>query len=525
MQTSETELYSWPFQEAVKILEHWKKYPAPNGICRFEIGYGPSGLPHLGTFCESKRTAYIINAFQKISNVEAELICFSDDLDALRSVPQNLPNQEGLKKYIGYALSSIPDPFGKEKSFADYMNTKMRSFLDRFEINYKFFSAKQCYESGMFDEYLLKVLEKYDEIMEVMLPTLGHKRQETYSPFFPICQTTGKVLQVQVLERCLATGSISYQNPETQKIETTKVTGGKCKLQWKPDFAMRWAALDIKYEIFGKDHLPSAPIYSKICQILGKEPPEQFIFELFLSEDGKKISKSKGNSITLDNLLKYFPQKSIELFLYNNPKKAKKVAFDVFLKSADEYINLLKIYPNLTEVQKCNSPLYHLHNGDVPKENNFGEINFSMLINLINVLGNKDVNAIKAFIQEYDNSLNLQYNLQWDALINNALAYYEDVIEPSKIYTTPSPEHAESLLKIKSYVDSLQELDATLIQNYIYGLAREYNPEDMKSYFQGLYQVLLGTGNGPRFGTLFKILGKQGINNLIERILNVQIAN
>lgn len=309
MQTNEIELYSWPFQEALKVLKYLDQHQPSSGICRFEIGYGPSGLPHLGTFCESKRTVYIINAFQKISNIQTELICFSDDLDALRAVPQNLPNQEQLKKYLGYPLSSIPDPFCEASSFSEHMNNKMKTFLDKFEINYKFLSAKKCYESGMFDEYLLKILDKYDEIMEVMIPTLGHKRQETYSPFLPICPDTGKVLQVSVLKRCIKEGTISYQDPLTQKIHTTKVTGGKCKLQWKPDFAMRWAALDITYEIFGKDHLPSAPIYSKICKILGKEPPAQFVFELFLSEEGKKISKSKGNSITLDNLLKYFPQK------------------------------------------------------------------------------------------------------------------------------------------------------------------------------------------------------------------------
>ena len=331
---------AWPFVEARRILESIGNKTPEKGYVLFETGYGPSGLPHIGTFGEVARTTMVRNAFHVISDIPTKLFCFSDDIDGFRKVPANLPNQEKLAGYLDQPLTSVIDPFEETESFGHYMNAKLRSFLDKFGFDYEFKSATEYYKSGKFDEYLMKVLENYDKVMAVMLPTLGEERRATYSPFMPICKKTNKVLQVKIEEVDAKAGTIKYLDSDGEMVET-KVTGGNCKLQWKPDFGMRWAALDVDYEIYGKDHLANGPIYTKIAKILGSKGPTQFFYELFLDEDGRKISKSTGNGIGVEEWLKYAPVESMSLFMYHSPTRAKRLYFDVIPKNVDEYLTFV----------------------------------------------------------------------------------------------------------------------------------------------------------------------------------------
>ena len=306
---------AWPFVEARRVLEDIGHKTPKKGYVLFETGYGPSGLPHIGTFGEVARTTMVLKAFKTLTDIPARLFCFSDDIDGLRKVPSNLPNQDMIREYLHQPLTSVPDPFAEKESFGHYMNAKLCSFLDKFGFYYEFQSATEYYKSGKFDEYLLKVLDRYQHIMNIMIPTLGPERQATYSPFLPICPRTNHVLQVKATNIDIKNGTMQYLDPYTNEIMETPVTGGRCKLQWKPDFGMRWAALDVNYEIYGKDHLPNGKIYTQIANTLDSKGPVQFYYELFLAEDGKKISKSTGNGISVEDWLKYAPVESMSFFM------------------------------------------------------------------------------------------------------------------------------------------------------------------------------------------------------------------
>src|SRR3954462_162262 len=362
---------AWPFEEARKLLARVEKRRAAGqsvGGVLFETGYGPSGLPHIGTFGEVARTSWGRHAFETMSDIPTHLIAFSDDMDGLRKVPDNLPQPEMLAANLGKPLTSIPDPFGTHESFGHHMNARLRAFLDKFGFRYEFYSSTATYKSGRFDEALLKLLARYDEVMAVMLPTLGEERQQTYSPFLPVSPRSGKVLLAKVVERDVTKGTITYVE-EDGSLETVPVTGGHCKLQWKPDMGMRWAALGVDYEMYGKDHLTSAKLYDAICRIAGGTPPEQFMFELFLDEEGQKISKSKGNGITVEQWLSYGTAESLALFMFQKPRAAKRLYFDVIPKAVDDYIALLESYHAETDdAAKLENPVWHIHGGKVPDE-------------------------------------------------------------------------------------------------------------------------------------------------------------
>src|ERR1700749_542027 len=364
--------HAWPFEEARKVvarIEKRAKAGQKTDVVLFETGYGPSGLPHIGTFGEVARTTWVRHAFQMMSDIPTRLIAMSDDMDGLRKVPDNVPNKEMMAANLSKPLTSIPDPFGTADSYGHNMNARLRAFLDTFEFNYDFRSATDMYKSGIYDAALLHVLANYDKVMDVMLPTLGEERQQTYSPFLPVSPHSGKVLLARVVRHDVAKGTITYIEEDGSE-QTVPVTGGHCKLQWKPDFGMRWAALGVDYEMYGKDHLPSQPLYDSICRIAGGLPPEHFVFELFLDDKGQKISKSKGNGLTIDEWLTYGPEESIALFMFQKPRVAKKLYFDVIPKAVDDYIELLRAYnsPEMTEEEKLESPIFHIHNGKPPKE-------------------------------------------------------------------------------------------------------------------------------------------------------------
>lgn len=506
-------LKSWPFIEARKILAHINNTTPKKDFVLFETGYGPSGLPHIGTFSEVARTTMVRHAFSQISDIPTKLICFSDDMDGLRKVPTNIPNQDMVAEYLDKPLTDVPDPYGETKSYGHYMNAKLRSFLDSFNFEYEFYSATDFYKSGRFDKTLLAVLKHYDEIMDVMLPSLREERQKSYCPFLPICPKTGKVLQVAIVSKDVDNGTISYIDESGDTI-TIPVTGGHCKLQWKPDFAARWAEMDVNYEMYGKDHRPNAQIYSKLCEILGGRPPIQFFYELFLNEAGEKISKSKGNSLSVDEWMKYAPLETMVYFVYQSPEKAKRLFFDVIPKNVDEYLmQITKYHLELDESKKLDNPVYHIHKGNVPKLEMFG-ISFSLLLNLVSACntGNKDF--LKAFIEKYI-GCEIASSSYLAKLLVHAINYYNDFIEPNKKLLHPNDEHKEILKKILHVVQTTE--GAENIQNAIYDIGMTSGFEGkLREFFQLLYQILLGHPEGPRIGSLLALLGRDKAIELLS---------
>lgn len=511
--------HAWPFIEAKKLYEHIGGKTPEKGYVLFETGYGPSGLPHIGTFAEVTRTTMVREAFKQICDIPTKLICFSDDMDGLRKVPGNIPNQELIAKYIGKPLTAIPDPFGEKESFGHYMNAKLRSFLDKFGFDYIFYSATECYKSGKFDHMMVKTIEKYGEIMELMLPTFREERQQTYSPFMPLCPKTGAVLQVpiEIVDREKKT--VSYRNENGEMIEVP-VTGGHCKLQWKPDFGMRWASLNVDYEMYGKDHKPNAELYSKICQILGGQPPVQFFYELFLDADGNKISKSKGNSISVDEWMKYAPLESISLFMYQSPSKAKRLYFDVIPKCMDDYLVFNKKYHEEEDIkQKLTNPAFHIHQANVPKIETYG-INFSLLLNLASVCNPDDKNVLWGFISKYAPEATPHTAIYLDHMADFAVKYYNDFVKSTKEYMQATPKHKELLEQIISMLSDISEEESgEEIQNKIYTIGTDAGYENLRDFFKDLYQILLGQTQGPRLGSFFKLYGIKETINLIKNRL------
>jgi lysyl-tRNA synthetase class 1 len=510
---------AWPFLEAQKILDRLNGKVPSKGYVLFETGYGPSGLPHIGTFAEVARSIMVQQAFKLLSDIPTKLYCFSDDMDGLRKVPTNLPNSEMLARHLGKPLTAIPDPFGEYESYGHYMNAKLRSFLDKFGFEYEFFSSTDCYKSGSFDPMMLRVIEKYQEIMALMLPSFREERKATYSPFMPICPKTGIVLQVPIIKTDLASGTISYEDLEGKIIEVS-VTKGNCKLQWKPDFGMRWAALQVDYEMYGKDHMPNARLYSEICRILGGVAPVQFFYELFLNEKGEKISKSKGNSITVDQWLEYAPVESMSLFMYQSPTRAKRLHFDVIPKNVDEYIVFNQKYHAETDpIKRFANPVYHIHHGKVPRIETFG-ISFSLLLNLASVCNPDNKSVLWSFIAKYAVSATPENAPYLDHLTDFAVSYYNDFIKANKTYLLPNVEQKIILTEISDMLSELSdEVGAEQIQEKIYAIGNQHNYENLRDYFKELYQILFGQTEGPRLGTFIKLFGVKNIIDLIAKKL------
>ena len=502
----------WPFQEAEKIL---KKFGENTEII-FETGYGPSGLPHIGTFGEVLRTTAIMNALRKISpNISTKIIVISDDMDALRKVPDNIPNKDMIYNYLGKPLTAVPDPFCTYESYGHHMNMLLCKFLDLFNFEYEFKSATSCYNEGIYDEKLLLLLKNYDKVMNIMLPTLGSERQKTYSPFLPICPKTSKVLQVPIIDIDTTLGTVSYKNDDGEVIETS-VTGGKCKLQWKPDWGMRWSALNVKYEAYGKDLQPSAELSSKICEILGSEPPILFCYELFLDREGRKISKSKGNGISIEDWLSYAPAESLALYILQNPKKAKKLYFDIIPRSMDDYLYLVDDYHKNSN---CDNPVWHIHNGNVPLIDIAG-LSFSLLLNLASACNAENNEMLWGFIKNYQNGDNLQNNKVLCQLVDFSVKYYHDFVKPNKVYKKPDNDERIILEELKNMLNEFAEdVTAEEIQSSIFSLSKKYYFNDLRSCFQSFYEILLGQSQGPRFGSFIKLYGVNNTIKLIDQAL------
>ena len=508
---------SWPFVEARKLIKDRKKDFEKKGKITLQTGYGPSGLPHIGTFGEVARTTMMVNAINQIIDIPTEIITFSDDMDGLRKIPDNIPDKQILEKNLYKPLTSIPDPFKKFKSYGEHNNEMLKSFLNKFKFNYIFKSSTDTYKNGLFNNTLLLVLEKYEKILEIVIPTLGKERQKTYSPFLPICPQTGKVLEVPVIEVKKNQGKIVYKNGD-EKIET-EVTNGKCKLQWKVDWAMRWMSLDVDYEMCGKDLSESVTLASKICKILNKKPPINFIYEMFLDEKGEKISKSVGNGITVDQWLRYGSPESLSLYMYNKPRSAKKLFFDLIPKTVDEYLNHLNSYSKLDKKKQFDSPIWHIHNGKPPVYKS--EITFNSLINLVSMCNSIDKNVIWGFIKNYDPNLDQKTHPDFDRLIEYSLNYYKDFILPHKKYLKISNNEKVIFKDILEILEKKISIDNSPeeIQNMIYQLGKKHKFENLKDFFILVYQVLLGQKQGPRLGSFIKLYGIKNTVESIEKVL------
>ncbi len=508
---------AWPFEEARKVLARVERSGNDKGYVLFETGYGPSGLPHIGTFGEVARTTMVRRAFSQLSDLPTRLFAFSDDMDGLRKVPDNVPNQEMLKQHLGKPLTRVPDPFGTHDSFGAHNNDRLKAFLDRFGFEYEFLSSTECYASGQFDTALLTMLRHYDQVMNVILPTLGPERRATYSPFLPVSPKTGRVLQVPILERDEDAGTVVFEDEDGTRTELP-VTGGHCKLQWKADWAMRWFALDVDYEMSGKDLIDSVNLSSKICKILGGRPPEGFNYELFLDENGEKISKSKGNGLTIEEWLEYAAPESLSYYMFQKPRAAKRLYFDVIPRAVDDYLSFRGKFPGQGDTERAGNPIWHIH-GDAPPEEEV-PLSFAMLMNLASVCNTEDKSVLWGFISRYVPGATPDNHPILDDLVGYALRYYRDFVKPNKHYRAPEPEEAAALAELVAKLKEMPaEVDAEAIQNEIYAIGKAHEFEPLRNWFKALYEILLGQSQGPRFGSFVALYGIPEMVSLIERAL------
>ncbi len=505
---------SWPFEEAQRILQRLKGNKPSKGYVLFETGYGPSGLPHIGTFGEVARTTMVRHAFQQLSQIPTRLFTFSDDMDGLRKVPDNVPNHDLLRQHLGKPLTQVPDPYQKYESFGHHNNAMLRRFLDSFGFEYEFQSSTDWYQSGRFDPTLRLVSQHYEEIMAIMLPTLREERQSTYSPFLPICPTTGHVLQVPMVEVRPQSDTLVYRDPKTEKLVEVPITGGHCKLQWKVDWGMRWRAFEVDYEMSGKDLIDSVKLSSKICQTLGGYPPENLTYELFLDQNGQKISKSKGNGLTIDEWLTYAPSESLAYYMFQAPRKAKRLYFDVIPRAVDDYLGLLAKYPSQPAEVQIDNPVYHIHQGHVP-ECETG-LSFSILLNLASVCNAESSDVLWGFVQRYLPDANPLKMPLLSRLIDHALCYYRDFIKPNKSYRLPSDQEKEALQDLDQQLAKILDPTADDLQTLVFEVGKRHNFSELRAWFGTLYEVLLGQQEGPRMGSFIAVYGVTNTRHLIQ---------
>ena len=508
---------AWPFAEARALLKRFGGKAPAMGHVLFETGYGPSGLPHIGTFGEVARTTMVRHAFSVLSDLPTRLVAFSDDMDGLRKVPDNIPNGDLIARHLGKPLTAIPDPFGTHESFGHHNNARLRAFLDAFGFEYEFLSSTECYRSGRFDATLLKVLEHYDEVINVILPTLGPERRATYSPFLPLCNKTGRVLQAPVIERDAKAGTIVYEDEDGARIEGP-VTGGRCKLQWKADWAKRWVALGVDYEMSGKDLIDSVKLSGRICRVLGGTPPLGFTYELFLDENGEKISKSRGNGLTVEEWLRYAPPESLSLFMYQKPTAAKRLYFDVIPKNVDDYLGHLSALSDQDIAKRLENPAWHIHRGDPPSEDL--QLTYNVLLNLASVCHTEDKQVLWHFISRYRPGLAAETSPVLDSLLEYAINYYRDFVKAAKHYRKATAEERAALADLLRELDELaHDATAEAIQTKVYEIGKRHPFPDLRAWFKALYEILLGQSEGPRMGSFIALYGLPETRRLIERAI------
>jgi lysyl-tRNA synthetase, class I len=532
---------AWPFEEARKLIERLKRFEREEVI--FETGYGPSGLPHLGTFGEVARTSMVRHAFRVLTgdSIKTRLIAFSDDMDGLRKVPDNVPNRDVLLLHLGKPLTQVPDPFGEYDSFAAHNNARLRAFLDQFGFEYEFISSTETYKSGRFDSALLRMLNCFDQVQAIMLPSLREERAATYSPFLPIHPRTGVVMQAPVLAHDAGAGTIRWRDPATEEEFETPVTGGHCKLQWKPDWAMRWHALGVDYEMAGKDLIDSVKLSSRIAQVLGSEAPAGFNYELFLDENGQKISKTKGNGLTIEEWLGYASPESLSLFMFQKPTAAKRLYFDVIPRTVDDYLGFLEAYPRQEWKERLGNPVWHIHSGAPPEPevltydgHGMATISFAMLLNLAAVSNTENPSVLWVFLRRYFPLTSPETHPRLDSLVRYAVAYFRDFVAPNKRYREADDVERSVLMQISSTLSQLPtNTSADEIQHALYDIARPIpryqnhsakgatpaRPGVSNEFFNMVYAVLLGETQGPRLGSFIAIYGPEETRALIDKAL------
>ena len=509
---------AWPFVEAKKIIRERKKNIESKGKITLQTGYGPSGLPHIGTFGEVARTSMIVNALNHLTDLPKEIITFSDDMDGLRKVPENVPNQEILNANLHKPLTVVPDPFGKFNSFGEHNNEMLKDFLNKFGFKYSFKSSTELYKSGNFNETLKLILSNYKGIMNIILPTLGKERQQTYSPFLPICPKSGAVLEIPIKEIDESKSKVLFDNNGTDLEKS--ILNGDCKLQWKVDWAMRWYALDVDFEMYGKDLIESAILSTKIIRLLGKPNPSGFAYELFLDEKGEKISKSKGNGVTIDQWLEYASPQSLSLYMYQNPKRAKKLYREVVPKAMDEYLEFIEKGKNQSDLEKLMNPVWHVHNGTIPNEKII--MSFSMLLNLVETSNADNKKLLWKFVKKYKQDIKEDEHPIFDNLINYAIKYFNDVIKTKKVYKTPNENEKGALnALIKSLDNCNDDMAPEELQTNIFTVGKENGyKENLRDWFKLIYEVVFGDENGPRMGFFISFFGVQETKQLIKNKLN-----
>ncbi|MEI8394513.1 MAG: lysine--tRNA ligase [Rhodospirillaceae bacterium] len=508
---------AWPFEEARKLLARLDGKCPAKGYVLFETGYGPSGLPHIGTFGEVVRTTMVRRAFERLSDFPTKLFAFSDDMDGLRKVPDNIPNPEIIRPHLGKPLTRIPDPFGTHESFGAHNNARLRGFLDNFGFEYEFQSSTDWYRTGRFDSALLNVLRHYDEIMAVMLPTFREERAATYSPFLPISPASGRVLQVPILKTDADAGTIVFEDEDGKSIEMP-VTGGNVKLQWKPDWGMRWFALDVDYEMSGKDLIPSVELATKICKILGAPGPQTLIYELFLDDKGQKISKSKGNGLSVEEWLTYAPPESLSLFMHQKPKTAKRLFFDVIPRAVDDYLTFAGKYSGEDAAKRLENPSWHIHNGKVPEVR--ADLSYNLLLNLASAAHAETKSAMWGFISRYAPEASPETSPFLDRLVDHALHYYKDFVLPTKKFRAATETERAALEELDRELAGLPlDAKAEAIQTAIYEIGKHHPFADLKNWFQSLYELLLGQTTGPRMGSFIELYGVVETRKLIREAL------
>jgi lysyl-tRNA synthetase class 1 len=512
---------AWPYEEARKLLKRWPE--GKPGPVIFETGYGPSGLPHIGTFNEVLRTTMVRHAYEELTGgAPTRLIAFSDDMDGLRKVPDNVPQQDMLANYLGMPLTQVPDPFGEYDSFAAHNNAMLQRFLDRFGFDYEFASSTEYYASGRFDETIKQVLRKWDEILGVMLPTLGEERRQTYSPVLPVSPTSGRVLQVPVRVADAETGMIAFVDEDGGEIEQSAL-GGLSKLQWKVDWAMRWVALGVDYEMSGKDLIDSVIQSGKIARILGGRPPEGFNYEMFLDEKGEKISKSKGNGLSLEDWLTYGNEESLAFFAYREPRKAKSLHLGVIPRAVDEYYQFRGNYPKQPIEQRLGNPVHHIHAGKVPTETL--PLTYGLLLNLASLPGVADKETAWRFVQRYAPGTSPETDPELDNLIGLAANYARDFVAPTLQRRAPTDHEIEALKDLDAELAKLPPgTPGDEIQNIVFEVGKRHPFESLRHWFQALYETLLGSSQGPRMGSFIALYGIDNSRRLIAEALEEAIA-
>ncbi len=507
---------AWPFDEAVRIAQRMAASGKDTAL--FETGYGPSGLPHIGTFGEVARTTWVRHAYTELTGKPSRLLAFSDDMDGLRKVPDNVPNRERLAEFLGQPLTRVPDPFGTHASFGAHNNARLQAFLDGFGFEYEFASSADYYTSGRFDDALIRIAERHDEIVRIVLPTLGAERRATYSPFLPLHPRNGRVMQVRIDHVDPQAGTLQWQDPESGERFETAISGGACKLQWKADWAMRWSALGVDYEMSGKDLIDSVKLSGRICRALGAEPPVGFTYELFLDENSQKISKSKGNGLSVQEWLQYAPPESLAQYMYNSPQRAKRLFFDMIPRAVDEFLaNAAKLPDQPAEARYVNPAWHILHgrNGDFSSP-----VPFGMLLNLASVVNADNPGMLWGFLRRYSAQAAPGRHAFFDQMVDHAIAYYRDIVRPQKRFREPLAFERTALEDLAAELRALPPgADAEAIQNLVYEVGKRHPFPELKAWFSCLYEVLLGQSEGPRFGGFIALYGIEETVALIDGTL------